>query len=1093
MNIEQQIYTSCPKGKGHDGISGFQVKARSTGITDAMSRAILRYSNHYRVPRHLRQIENQHYQKGDSLPSHVLAQFPKVITYHHIENDVFGLTHIEYLGKDYSGRPGNFYAHTLVFEPEALQPLNYNPIALANTKLFDRNFNNDKILLDPITDLENYAVDPIQLNNNWSQIINNKAIEHIASALVKQAQFQRPVVLLFQKPEESVSFIEVLLMLMPDEIRCRTTFTTYEPDPYIVIKRASVTNGQKNLQIITTISRQEGGSFEFRPDEYNQSFFIWNFIDNKYSAFPDTTPYVYKIIQYAMNSHIEKVKQTQNLLTKLGAGKHPDTWDILIYTEQLEGTLNSAEAQHIIPEIIKTLHKVAEKEQHIEKSLDIIIPLLKKTITAETDKLFSILVKAYSHLLNRLTSDSFNQRENQLVDLISHALVSGEANKALLIADMGNRSLLLSKAIEALSQKGWLDFGIKAVNITQILSTLQVLAKETYLTEWIINKLWSAVKSLTEKESIDYFDQVLAALASILKQVKTDWSLRHTLASEAISLAHSLIEKNQPTGALNLLNLPGIDIKETIPQVFEKLINTDWPSNLPCKTYISTEEQKSIVIISDAVLKAFIKKEPVNRLLPVFKWTFLYGMAGKVWRTYKSDLLKNLSNCSDKTVVIAFVETIRDLLERTQDFEEVFDLLIFQIKQKEPDTFQQWQDIVSFGSKCAVRTSAPERNINILLKYIPDTMDIQKQIFLLAPIFQIAESDLSVQNIVSKKYNQLIKSIFSEDAQWEIRLSLINNSHNTLALLISDFISDLTPWQKSCHDKLKMWQNKLFADNKALITMVSETLSEKLQAEQDRVLELSCNFLKFFGDKFIRQCQRLLVSLIETAPLDITLSICKPWFNNTDLFQSESAFVKSRADLFAWINQLMSLKSDGKMDSNKALDTLEHWKTFRLRLDPKAKQWAEQQLLELLFAVDIASSEKFQRVAEESIKIYSRSDLQSAIDYIEYIYDKEPVATFLYLLAFAQETLKHIEESETKKSVHIISSLVSQLQEERKKSFWNILKDNAAKEEPPLTEACQELYKMVKSSGRYSGLKQTMAKFYKGAVSLFIGGKSSES
>lgn len=106
MNIEQMIYTSCKKGLGAG--PGFQTQAMSPGML-LDQRTALEQLPPYRYPRRL--------------PTHPTAidverYCPPNLQLTMLDNGYAAVTRSVYTGTDYSGRLGNFLAHSLVLPPD---------------------------------------------------------------------------------------------------------------------------------------------------------------------------------------------------------------------------------------------------------------------------------------------------------------------------------------------------------------------------------------------------------------------------------------------------------------------------------------------------------------------------------------------------------------------------------------------------------------------------------------------------------------------------------------------------------------------------------------------------------------------------------------------------------------------------------------------------------------------------------------------------------------------------------------------------------------------------------------------------------------
>ncbi len=107
----QLHYTSCRRGRS--GNAGFQVRALSAGITPDEQREIERRGV-YRPPRDAPE---------DAGAEAITRDFPVALRFYTLESGRRALTRSCYSGRDYSGRWGNYFAHTLVFDNGSAPPL----------------------------------------------------------------------------------------------------------------------------------------------------------------------------------------------------------------------------------------------------------------------------------------------------------------------------------------------------------------------------------------------------------------------------------------------------------------------------------------------------------------------------------------------------------------------------------------------------------------------------------------------------------------------------------------------------------------------------------------------------------------------------------------------------------------------------------------------------------------------------------------------------------------------------------------------------------------------------------------------------------
>jgi GTPase-associated protein 1, N-terminal domain type 2/GTPase-associated protein 1, middle domain len=106
MTIRQLYYTSCQRGK--EGIRGFQVNAASAGLPERHEDLGLQLSAYRPSP------------SAPVLPTpEQIENFPIAVGYRSFD-EVAVLFHSRYLGTDFTGRQGNYFAHVLILDaPEA--------------------------------------------------------------------------------------------------------------------------------------------------------------------------------------------------------------------------------------------------------------------------------------------------------------------------------------------------------------------------------------------------------------------------------------------------------------------------------------------------------------------------------------------------------------------------------------------------------------------------------------------------------------------------------------------------------------------------------------------------------------------------------------------------------------------------------------------------------------------------------------------------------------------------------------------------------------------------------------------------------------
>src|SRR3954466_817292 len=104
MKALQLHYTSCRRGQS--GNAGFQTRSFTPGIRADEQREIERRGV-YRPPRDAR---------PDPSREEIAQNFPRALRFYPLESGRHAVTRASYVGRDYSGRWGNFFSHTLVLE-----------------------------------------------------------------------------------------------------------------------------------------------------------------------------------------------------------------------------------------------------------------------------------------------------------------------------------------------------------------------------------------------------------------------------------------------------------------------------------------------------------------------------------------------------------------------------------------------------------------------------------------------------------------------------------------------------------------------------------------------------------------------------------------------------------------------------------------------------------------------------------------------------------------------------------------------------------------------------------------------------------------
>ncbi|GAA2727060.1 hypothetical protein [Actinocorallia aurantiaca] len=197
--------------------SGFQFTAVSPGLPPGAEAAVSPYLG-YRPP-------------PDSPPSpgaRELEELPVSLGYDVV--DVAGerrlLVRSRYLGRDYSGRFGNFLAHAVVADPSELEGL--RPIEFWGAPFWADSPGTDLPVLEypPPGD----AFDPETLGR-WLASLDHDPHARLASLVDAVCSSSERIVLVSRDGEEIARWIAVLSYSLPVARAARLSFTTYTADP----------------------------------------------------------------------------------------------------------------------------------------------------------------------------------------------------------------------------------------------------------------------------------------------------------------------------------------------------------------------------------------------------------------------------------------------------------------------------------------------------------------------------------------------------------------------------------------------------------------------------------------------------------------------------------------------------------------------------------------------------------------------------------------------------------------------------------------------------------------------------------------------
>ncbi len=216
MTVLQLYYTSCTNTA--TGYIGFQVKAMSPGIAPHLQATIMRLVA-YRIP--------------STLDIQIPATHPVALRYYYVGPNECIFLCSQSSGADDNGRPGNFFAHTLVMPPDIFRIA--PPILFWKSPFWreaDPESRSQVASLPVLTEFEEApSFDYEQIWGFLAQGDRRQQLYKLMCAIVHATTTYRRIVIL-DTIEHIVLWITAVSCLLPPAYRPLLSFATYHHDPY---------------------------------------------------------------------------------------------------------------------------------------------------------------------------------------------------------------------------------------------------------------------------------------------------------------------------------------------------------------------------------------------------------------------------------------------------------------------------------------------------------------------------------------------------------------------------------------------------------------------------------------------------------------------------------------------------------------------------------------------------------------------------------------------------------------------------------------------------------------------------------------------
>lgn len=259
--LRQFYYTSCQNGLGTS--SGYQFNAVTPDLDPDILRAAQTLVSYEPPP------------SAPAQPSEAeLRRFPVALSYSVVGTASALLCRSSYVGRDYSGRFGNFFAHGVHFDPTRNDLGAVSPIDLWESPTWATT-EAPSTELPPLGELApgvRFADHELQAFLDQQ---GRRAQLYPFLAAIKQSRDPngRQIVLVESSSTDVARWVAIATRSLPRRLALQLTFTTYTRRPYYASQRL--------------IGITADGDFRFSAGEMNDQYMVFDFVDQRFSTAGD--------------------------------------------------------------------------------------------------------------------------------------------------------------------------------------------------------------------------------------------------------------------------------------------------------------------------------------------------------------------------------------------------------------------------------------------------------------------------------------------------------------------------------------------------------------------------------------------------------------------------------------------------------------------------------------------------------------------------------------------------------------------------------------------------------------------------------------
>jgi hypothetical protein len=266
------------------------------------------------------------------IPESILGEVPVVWAYVRLDEDLYALVrtcNIGFTDEKPTPRPGNFFAHALVFPPAALEPFAGNPLRLTRSSLFRTRDDLSSTDLPALTSLGNGATPGPR------RVLTQRAYQsQVVSMVTALGQLiESPKRLLFCVPQwqDGASLLEELLDLLPPSSRSRIPFCTYAGRDAKLGAETGPDAPPTMSVCLVAGSRETVDNMKIQETDFgaHSTRIIFNFLENRFSNLGKAGVYA-ELAAQCVGGQAPALAHHHKITELLGQGLNPKAWDDLV-------------------------------------------------------------------------------------------------------------------------------------------------------------------------------------------------------------------------------------------------------------------------------------------------------------------------------------------------------------------------------------------------------------------------------------------------------------------------------------------------------------------------------------------------------------------------------------------------------------------------------------------------------------------------------------------------------------------------------------------------------------------------------------------